>query len=258
MFGKNPVRSQELIQNGLLRVQEVFYTIQGEGPFAGLPSVFVRLAGCNLRCFFCDTDFESQYERDPVSPGHLVDIIRAAAPAGLRPLIVLTGGEPLRQDIIPLASMLLNSGYRVQVETAGTLHLEGLETLFSFDDLLGDKGAPRFSIVVSPKTPVVVKQMHALPVYWKYLIGTHADGLAAVAEADGLPCQSTQRAGVYSLVARPNPFVLTHMKERIFVQPIDYGEDVDRTNHARIHAAEIAMKYGYRLSIQQHKVLGLP
>jgi len=60
MFGTNPL-SKPIESDGLyLEVQDIFSTIQGEGPFAGKPAVFLRLAGCNLRCFFCDTDFESR------------------------------------------------------------------------------------------------------------------------------------------------------------------------------------------------------
>ena len=59
MFGGNVARKQVLDDGQQLWVQEVFYTLQGEGPWTGHPSIFVRLAGCNLKCFWCDTDFES-------------------------------------------------------------------------------------------------------------------------------------------------------------------------------------------------------
>jgi 7-carboxy-7-deazaguanine synthase len=58
VYGKNPVRKQELTEDGSLDVVDIFPTIQGEGPNAGRPAVFVRLWGCNLTCSFCDTDFE--------------------------------------------------------------------------------------------------------------------------------------------------------------------------------------------------------
>jgi 7-carboxy-7-deazaguanine synthase len=59
MFGKNIVISQYIEPSGALKIVDLFYTIQGEGPYNGMPSVFVRLAGCNLRCYFCDTNFET-------------------------------------------------------------------------------------------------------------------------------------------------------------------------------------------------------
>ena len=57
MFGKNPIRKPENHDGNFLKIQEIFYTIQGEGIYSGYPAVFVRLGGCNLACKFCDTDF---------------------------------------------------------------------------------------------------------------------------------------------------------------------------------------------------------
>ena len=59
MFGNNPIRKPESGDGSHLQVQEIFPTVQGEGPNTGVPSVFVRLGGCNLACDFCDTEFES-------------------------------------------------------------------------------------------------------------------------------------------------------------------------------------------------------
>ena len=67
MFGTNPSRKQVLDDGQELWVQEVFYTLQGEGPFSGQPALFIRLAGCNLRCFWCDTEFESSTWRPGLS-----------------------------------------------------------------------------------------------------------------------------------------------------------------------------------------------
>ena len=59
MFGKNPIRKAEKGDGSVLQIQEIFPTVQGEGPHTGVPSVFVRLGGCNLACSFCDTEFEN-------------------------------------------------------------------------------------------------------------------------------------------------------------------------------------------------------
>ena len=70
-----------------MRINEIFYSLQGEGRFTGVPAVFVRLAGCNLRCPFCDTDFTS------VTETSAADIVREVKRYPARH-VVLTGGEP--------------------------------------------------------------------------------------------------------------------------------------------------------------------
>lgn len=108
-------------------ITEVFKSIQGEGTRAGLPCIFVRLTGCNLRCTWCDTAYAfhggKKMELDEVLAR--VDELagRAAGAHGSQtsvPLVELTGGEPLLQeDIYPLAEGLLIAGYTVMIETSG-------------------------------------------------------------------------------------------------------------------------------------------
>ena len=80
MFGKNPIRPPEKGDGSILFVQEIFPTLQGEGPLAGVPAVFLRLGGCNLACSFCDTEFESFKE------WKLEDIIAEVKKLSLPPL----------------------------------------------------------------------------------------------------------------------------------------------------------------------------
>jgi len=104
-------------------ITEIFKSIQGEGTRAGLPCVFVRLTGCNLRCTWCDTAY-AFYGGHKMS---VEDVLaRVNELAGWRqgkpavPLVELTGGEPLLQkDIYPLAERLLSAGYTVMIETSG-------------------------------------------------------------------------------------------------------------------------------------------
>lgn len=106
----------------MLRVNEIFHSIQGESSFAGLPCVFVRLTGCNLRCVWCDTAY-AFHDGRPMS----VDEVVAAVERYRCPLVEVTGGEPLLQPETPdLLRALLARGYRVLLETGGSLPIDGL------------------------------------------------------------------------------------------------------------------------------------
>src|SRR4051812_43477144 len=96
-----------------LEVIQVFDTWQGEGPFAGTPAVFIRLAGCNLQCSFCDTLYTG-LTRQVVQIYTLLAQVQSFRKKGL---VVLTGGEPFRQNIGPLCRTLITHGYFVQIET---------------------------------------------------------------------------------------------------------------------------------------------
>ena len=104
----------------ILKVSEIFYSVQGEGACAGAPCVFIRLAGCNLSCSWCDTRYASQGGVDM----NLSDIVEKAESFGCD-LITITGGEPLLQKNTPgLAAILLNKGYKLLVETNGSLDID--------------------------------------------------------------------------------------------------------------------------------------
>ncbi|MDP9025087.1 MAG: 7-carboxy-7-deazaguanine synthase QueE [Candidatus Eremiobacteraeota bacterium] len=105
------------LRNNMLQLSEIFYSIQGEGTWAGTPAVFVRMAGCNLACNFCDTDYSLKFMR-PVAA--VVDMVRVAG--GDCPMVILTGGEPLAQaDVLALIDALRVDGRRVHVESNGTI-----------------------------------------------------------------------------------------------------------------------------------------
>jgi Organic radical activating enzymes len=230
MRGANPVRAQERGDGATLWIQEIFYTLQGEGPFIGEPSVFVRTGGCNLRCHWCDTDFESSTWH-PSLEELLRRIEELRSPSC--DLIVLTGGEPLRQNVVPLVRALLGQGLRVQVETNGTLWLADLP-----DD-------PRLTIVCSPKTPSLdVALVPRVSVYKYVLAAGETDA------EDGLPTASTQRPGQEARLFRPPPGAA------VTVMPRDDGDPAK--NAANLKACtEVALAHGYRMSVQLHKLLGI-
>lgn len=99
-----------------LKVNEIFFSIQGESSFAGLPCLFIRLTGCNLRCTYCDTRYAYEEGKNMA-----VEDVLSALPTGYRGLVEVTGGEPLLQDECPLLVVgLLQGGHTVLVETNGS------------------------------------------------------------------------------------------------------------------------------------------
>ncbi|MEK7729775.1 MAG: radical SAM protein [candidate division KSB1 bacterium] len=106
-----------------MRITEIFYSIQGESTFSGLPCVFIRTTGCNLRCVWCDTEY-SFYGGVEMT---LEQILAKVDSYGCK-LVELTGGEPmLQKEIYELSARLLASGYTVLMETGGSLDLSQLD-----------------------------------------------------------------------------------------------------------------------------------
>ena len=107
-----------------LRITEIFYSLQGEARTVGLPTVFVRLTGCPLRCVYCDTEYA-------FSGGELFSIDHVAQQvASHQPrYVTVTGGEPLAQkNCLPLLQKLCDAGYEVSLETSGAMSLAGVDS----------------------------------------------------------------------------------------------------------------------------------
>ena len=103
-------------------VSEIFHSIQGEGLLSGVPSVFIRTSGCNLRCRWCDTPYTSW---TPEGVERTVDEIMAAIAGFPSRHAVITGGEPLlMKDLPELTEKLGDAGYHVTIETAGTVYAD--------------------------------------------------------------------------------------------------------------------------------------
>ncbi len=104
----------------MLQLAEIFYSVQGEGTHVGTPAVFVRLAGCNLNCRFCDTDYALKFVAT------IPDVVaRVREAGGGCPMVVLTGGEPLAQrETALLIDALRADGRRVHIESNGSIAIE--------------------------------------------------------------------------------------------------------------------------------------
>jgi len=210
-----------------LDVIEIWNTIQGEGPYSGMPATFVRLAGCNLQCPLCDTDYTST--RQLMGCSELVDIVDDLCSGGL---VVFTGGEPFRQKALcNVMHNLINRRMTVQVETNGTIWQPDID--------------PRVAIVCSPKTPTVNADMAKRADCWKYVIQD-----PWYDNEDGLP---TRALGYHHRPARPPE---TIRKSRIYVQPVDEKDPVANAANQKL-ATDVCMEHGYRLCLQTQKIVGL-
>ena len=205
-------------------VKEIYFTLQGEGAQTGRPAVFLRFAGCNLwsgreqdraaaQCRFCDTDFIGT---DGPGGGSFKDANALAAavaeswPGGGAPLVVCTGGEPLLQLDEPLIDALHDVGFRVAVETNGTLNApDGLDW-----------------ICVSPKAGTEVVQRRG-------------DELKLVFPQAG---------------AEPDRFEDWDFAN-FLLQPMD---GPDRAANTAAAVAYCLAHPKWRLSLQTHKLLGIP
>jgi 7-carboxy-7-deazaguanine synthase len=220
MFGNNPKRPASLGDGQFLEVKAIFKTLQGEGPLVGVPSVFVRLGGCNLACKFCDTDFE---DFTTLSKEEIIKQVELLSynkeNKRVIGLVVITGGEPLRQPIEALCKDLVDKGFMVQIETNGTLYRDVPSEV---------------QIVCSPKslTPIrddLLKRLTAI----KFLISTTNPKYDHVPDV-GQDIYHTP----------------------VFLQPMDEGQKETNIANEQL-AIEISLQKGYRLSYQLHKVLGI-
>ena len=110
-----------------MQITEIYKSLQGESTHAGLPCVFVRLTGCNLRCTWCDTEY-SFYGGKRMTAEQVFDEVQHLSPNG--GLVEITGGEPMLQEreLVPLMQRLLDSGYKVLLETSGERALDRVPT----------------------------------------------------------------------------------------------------------------------------------
>lgn len=222
-FGNNPILAPKITDGKSLDVQEIFATFQGEGIFTGFPAVFIRLGGCNLACKFCDTEFDS-YQNLSLEK-IILEIKKLSENNHKRThnLIVITGGEPLRQNIIPLCEELLKDGFVVQIETNGTL----------FQNL-----PSAVNIVCSPKNNT--NGYHAI----------RSDLLPKISAFKFLISANNQNYNFVPDVGQDQ------YQTPCYLQPIDeYDEVKNRENRELV--LRLAGEKGYRVSLQTHKFWGI-
>lgn len=119
----------------MIKINEIFYSIQGESSYVGYPTVFVRTTACNLRCTYCDTKY-SYFEGDFVEESKLLETIASYNAK----YVCITGGEPLLQkEVLPFMTTLCDQGYQVSLETSGSKNIEPVD--------------PRVKIILDVKTP---------------------------------------------------------------------------------------------------------
>ena len=123
-----------------MKIAELFYSLQGEGALVGVPSVFIRSSGCNLRCSWCDTPYTSwQPEGHELSLEQILDEVKAH-PARH---VVVTGGEPMiMPEVVPLTERLRALGLHITIETAGTIFRPVACDLMSISPKLSNSTPP--------------------------------------------------------------------------------------------------------------------
>jgi 7-carboxy-7-deazaguanine synthase len=223
MFGQNPIRKPEKGDGLKLQVQEIFATFQGEGPFTGYPAIFLRLGGCNLACSFCDTEFESFSDK---SLQEIIDTTNKLSGKNTsdftHKLAVITGGEPFRQPIERLCDTLIDNGYKVQIETNGTIYRNINKDV---------------SIVCSPKntknySPIrddLLKRLDCL----KFIISSTNPLYKDIGNV-GQDKYNTP----------------------IYIQPMD-EQDEDKNKKNLQYVIDLASQKGYNISLQTHKIIGV-
>lgn len=239
MNNQAPEKSIATLQDGEhLEVHSTFLTIQGEGPFAGRRAYFIRLAGCNLQCPGCDTEYTDG--RKEITDWEIMSKVVDETENNRSTVIVITGGEPFRQHLLPLVNILYENGYTVQIETNGTLYPYGeSHEIFKIA-----------TVVCSPKTGRVHQAFYQHCNFWKYVVKA-----GDVSEADGLPIHALDHSVGKGGVQRPPHGAV------VYVQPMDMGSDSDTARSQNVRNLDIAvesvMEHGYTLCLQIHKIIGM-
>ena len=205
----------------MFKVNEIFYSLQGEGRNTGRAAVFIRFAGCNLRCSFCDTEFDSYRE---MSAEEIVDAI-SVWPSRF---VVLTGGEPTLQVDDAFVDLLHQHGYEVAMESNGT------------------RPAPRNLdwLTVSPKD------------WWKASGGWWTEHRSRINEVkivfdEDTPARLSSTHNPQLIIQNSKPITLYSL------QPCDTGDAERNVRILHLCIEYIKQHPQWRLSLQTHKLVGI-
>jgi len=214
-----------------LKIAELFYSIQGEGVLVGVPSVFIRTSGCNLRCTWCDTPYTSwQPEGTDLDMDQILDEV-AAHPARH---VVVTGGEPMiAPDIIALTARLRERGLHITIETAGTVFTPVSCDLMSISPKLAN------STPDDPRWGRQHERLRIQPQVLAELMARYEYQLKFVIERPG--DLDEVRSLVESLGAD---------REHVILMP--EGTDAERLRERGLWLAELCKSEGFRFSPRLH------
>lgn len=217
-----------------MKISEIFYSIQGEGTLVGVPSVFVRTSGCNLRCVWCDTPYTSWA---PEGDDWNLDRILATVASFRASHVVVTGGEPMiAPQIVELTQLLRQRGLHITIETAGTVNAAVACDLMSISPKLrnstplerdGGRWAQQHERL--RWQPIVLRElMAAYPYQLKFVIADPLDleELEMMREALGAP------------------------SSQVLLMP--EGTNAETIRQRGIWLAEICKEKGYRFSPRLH------
>lgn len=207
------------------RIAECFFSIQGEGITAGLPTVFIRLQGCSVGCTWCDT----KYSWDP-SGGREVTLDGLVEEASAFPCrrVVITGGEPLESPLFPsLVGALKARGFTIEVETSGTLTPTVEVDQWNVSVKLSESGVPDTKRI----NPQAIRKFLRLQAWWKFVVLGRSDVLEVLQLAERF----------------------TLPRERILLMPEGvHREDVLERS---LWVVDECKRYGYRYSPRLHILL---
>ena len=213
-----------------MKIAELFYSLQGEGALVGVPSVFIRTTGCNLRCAWCDTPYTSwQPEGNELPLAQILDEVKAH-PARH---VVVTGGEPMiMPEVVPLTERLHALGLHITIETAGTVFRPVACDLMSISPKLSNSTPPGPWAMQHDRLRIHPATLRELMARYQYQLKF------VIAQPDDL---DEVRALLETLQAD---------RQRVILMP--EGVDRDVLRERSLWLAEICKEEGFRFSPRLH------